>query len=720
MANETRKQRAGSVKKMLSSIANIKTYSLDKLDHPSPAVYCPGDVLTVHVIRGRKITHGYLDYVDTPDPFLKLLLPTAAIPCRRTRHVDNCTDPTWDEQFTFFIDSNEKNVLDISLMDANYLGLHQTVDKIQFDIKELSMDQKFEKTFTLNNGSEIDMAFTLSSDTAPPDLRFSLFLCEQEEQFLRTRRKVVFKNMQMMFGIDGPRAEDEVPKVSIIGSGGGFRAMVGLAGVFKALADNNIIDVATYIGALSGSSWYLSTLYSEPNFPDTLSPSDPAWLQNFKEKIDQSLLWLLTPTQLLKYAGYLKEKSGRGQPVTFTDIFGLLVGETLIQDRMDKCLSDQRNIVDNGSVPMPLYEGLHVKKDVSASIFGEHVEMNPYEVGMESYGVYMDTTLFGSAFFGGKLVKKFPEAKLHYLQGILGSAFTILFKKLKEKDDPNSKLYVIESKIREEMHKRMEEEYKNEEAAEPEPDYNEPENTDDTWTGWISGFLNTSEYFNNRGGRAALIHSFLKNIKFDADAAINRSIETGVSHLKKLFLVDAGLSFNSPFPMVLREHRNVDLILSFDFSARESYDAPPFSELLLAEMWARDHNKPFPPIDLSVFEKYGQQELYVFEHPTDLDCPIVLHFPLVNKAFREFKSPGVQRETEEEREFANFDLFVDDSPYSTFNFNYPHEAFDRLVKLMEFNTLYKMPEIKEAILRRINLKRGVNTPMSPAVYENVE
>ena len=47
----------------------------------------------------------------------------------------------------------------------------------------------------------------------------------------------------------------QVPSISIIGSGGGFRAMVGLAGVFKALAANNIIDVSTYVGALSGSSW---------------------------------------------------------------------------------------------------------------------------------------------------------------------------------------------------------------------------------------------------------------------------------------------------------------------------------------------------------------------------------------------------------------------------------------------------------------------------------
>jgi len=45
---------------------------------------------------------------------------------------------------------------------------------------------------------------------------------------------------------------------------------------------------------------------------------------------------------------------------------------------------------------------------------------------------------------------------------------------------------------------------------------------------------------------------------------------------KHLYMVDAGLTFNSPYPLVLRPQRDVDIILSFDFSARPGDNSPPF------------------------------------------------------------------------------------------------------------------------------------------------
>lgn len=49
---------------------------------------------------------------------------------------------------------------------------------------------------------------------------------------------------------------------------------------------------------------------------------------------------------------------------------------------------------------------------------------------------------------------------------------------------------------------------------------------------------------------------------------------------------------------------------------------------------------------------------------------------------------GVPRETQEEKDFADFDIFDDpDTPFSTFNFQYSNDAFNRLHDLMEFNTL---------------------------------
>jgi len=43
--------------------------------------------------------------------------------------------------------------------------------------------------------------------------------------------------------------------IGLLGSGGGFRALVALSGVCTALHDEGIIDCLAYMAGLSGSSW---------------------------------------------------------------------------------------------------------------------------------------------------------------------------------------------------------------------------------------------------------------------------------------------------------------------------------------------------------------------------------------------------------------------------------------------------------------------------------
>ena len=43
--------------------------------------------------------------------------------------------------------------------------------------------------------------------------------------------------------------------MAILGSGGGFRAMVSLSGVYCALKDMGVLECATYAAGLSGSAW---------------------------------------------------------------------------------------------------------------------------------------------------------------------------------------------------------------------------------------------------------------------------------------------------------------------------------------------------------------------------------------------------------------------------------------------------------------------------------
>ena len=47
------------------------------------------------------------------------------------------------------------------------------------------------------------------------------------------------------------------------------------------------------------------------------------------------------------------------------------------------------------------------------------ISTGPFEYGIAKYGVFGKTREFGGKFYKGRLVKKFEEPPLHYLQGML-------------------------------------------------------------------------------------------------------------------------------------------------------------------------------------------------------------------------------------------------------------------------------------------------------------
>ncbi|XP_052783407.1 cytosolic phospholipase A2-like isoform X2 [Mya arenaria] len=764
-------------------------YQIFEVDHR------PCLIFTVKVLCGRNITLGWKDYVDTPDPYVRLFIETAPEGRRKTTVKDNDTKPQWDETFEFLLNENEINIMEIRLMEDNYPYMNDDIVGIDtFDIGSLTRDKWTKKTFVFNQVSEVDIEMKVSLDTNPT-LRYSLCLCEQEKEYLTRRKVKVMEAMTSLLGEQGPHELDEVPTIGVIGSGGGFRAMVGLSGVVKALHDSGILQCATYLGGLSGSSWYISTLYSHQNWPQ-MAPGDMQ--DELKNNIDSSLLWLLKPQSVYRYMDMIMKKRQNGQPVSFTDFFGHMVGETLLGGRLQSRLSDQKAKLEGGNIPLPLLTCVHVKKDRSARDFQEWVEFSPYEIGMAKYGTFMPTDLFGCKFFMGRLAKTYEEPPLHFLQGIWGSAFCILFKRLL---DDNKKLDPVEM-IRLEMAKQLEEnegDESSDSSDEGEFDDGEPSTVPDAkykqksatlpsvlsetrnrlnytsdqrtkrpsvdegqgremprrmvstrrtkqkgyWSNFLKGVFENKrwELLSTRAGRAGVVHNFMRGLSLQQSYPLspfspvskeapdendevdgpgrgsrvsddfNGIFEMHPTSEKHLYMVDAGLTFNSPYPVVLRPQREVDIILSFDFSARPGDNSPPFKELLLAAKWAKKHKVMFPPIDselvTKVFDREGLKELYIFRHPTEPACPIVLHFVLVNIEFRKFIKPGLRRKTQPDKDFADFDIFDDPAtPYSTFNFKYPHLAFERLSKLTEFNTMLNIEEIKKVMVEVIEKKRA--------------
>uniref|UniRef100_A0A8C7JNQ6 Phospholipase A2 n=1 Tax=Oncorhynchus kisutch TaxID=8019 RepID=A0A8C7JNQ6_ONCKI len=678
----------------------------------------------------------FLMYLDTPDPYVELFIPTSPESRKRTRHIDNDINPEWNETFGFILDPNQENFLEITLMDANYV-MDEKLGTASYNIsKMLKTGQTEMVPFLIGKATNVYLEMALEVCTNL-DLRFSLALCDKEKLFRQARREKVTLGIKKLLDMEKPRflpsTPQEVPVIAIVGSGGGFRAMVGFSGVMKALYESGVLDCATYIAGLSGSTWYMSTLFSHPEFPSKGPKEINAELM---KSVSSNPLRLLLPQHITNYIQALWSKKANGQPVTFTDIFGMLIGETLIPARMDTKLSELHEKVNEAQCPLPLFTCLHVKPDVSELMFADWVEFSPYEIGMAKYGTFMTPDLFGSKFFMGTAVKRYEENPLHFLMGVWGSAFSILFNRvLGVKDTVGGSTMEEELEQIKPQHIVGEESMDNDEeprkgSENPDDEYHRT--AQNSWVQrMITSLFSDSSLFNTREGRAGKVHNFMLGLNLNTNMPFSTfgdfmyqnscaSVEDEVDAVtdpdefadiyepldvksKKIHIVDSGLTYNLPYPLILRPQRGVDLIISFDFSARPSDSSPPFKELLLAEKWARMNKLPFPKIDPKVFDREGLKECYVFKPKKgERNCPTVIHFVLVNINFRTFKAPGVPRETEKEKEMADFDIFDDpESPYSTFNFQYSNQAFTQLHDLMEFNTLNNIEVIKEAIKESI-------------------
>ncbi|XP_028856075.1 cytosolic phospholipase A2-like isoform X1 [Denticeps clupeoides] len=681
----------------------------------------------VTVVRAANVTKGTLgDLLDTPDPYVELFVSTTPESRKRTRHINNNIHPIWNESFEFILDPNLNNVLEVTLMDANFL-MYEKLGTASYEISQMKVGQTRVVPLRLGKGSTVYLEMTLELCSST-DLRFGTALCDKEEIFMQKRQERVMLAIKKLLHLEDarymPASPKEVPRIAVVGSGGGFRAMVGFSGVMKALYDSGVLDCTTYVAGLSGSTWCMSTLYSHPGFPR----SGPGEMKDeLMQRVSNNPLRFLHPHHMTRCVSALWRKKATGQPVTFADIFGMIIGEMLIPGRMDCKLSSMQEKVNEGQSPLPLFTCLHVKPDVSELMFADWVEFSPYEIGMAKYRTFMPPELFGCKFFMGCVVKHYEENPLHFLMGVWGSAFSILLNRI-----VNVKENAEGSTMEEELeHIKLEQIVGDDVETEEEPQQSagtenvkaEEEHQRRAQASWKEYMLTSlvgESVFNSREGRAGKVHSFMLGLKLDQSLSLcpmyqTRAEDEGpvVTDLdefdriyepmdvksKNIHVVDSGLTFNLPYPLILRPQRGVDLIISFDFSARPSDSSPPFKELLLAEKWARMNNLPFPRIDPKIFDREGLKECYVFKsEEQDKNCPTVIHYVLANIDFRNFKAPGVPRQTQQEKEFADFDIFDDPaSPYSTFNFQYSNQAFNQLYSLMEFNTLNNIEVIKGAM-----------------------
>ncbi|KAK8719009.1 hypothetical protein OTU49_014302, partial [Cherax quadricarinatus] len=93
------------------------------------------------------------------------------------------------------------------LMDANYT-MDETLGEDTFCVNELPNDIPMPYTFIFPGGSKVHAVLTLQKNKVP-DLRFSLALCNEEKEFLQTRRQKVLVAMKKLLGDKAPDTEQQ-------------------------------------------------------------------------------------------------------------------------------------------------------------------------------------------------------------------------------------------------------------------------------------------------------------------------------------------------------------------------------------------------------------------------------------------------------------------------------------------------------------------------------
>ncbi|GAB0190414.1 cytosolic phospholipase A2 epsilon [Grus japonensis] len=676
----------------------------------------PGCPIVIFLPLVNDTFREYKAPVSQTDCYVSLWLPTASTDKFQTKTIKNCKDPVWNETFYFRIQSQVKNVLELALYDKDVVTQDDHLFTVYFDIAKLSLGEQVFMHFKCDSQrqEELEVGFTLDNISGPPetiitngvlvcsrvydtgspnvelhslpsgknmilaedkgfdlyvkaedcpdhlDVRLGFDLCVQEQDFLCKRQKYVAPALKKVLQLEQDLLDHETPVVAIMTTGGGMRSLTALYGSLRGLKKLNILDCATYLTGLSGTTWTMSNLYR-----------DADWSQKDLDKQISEARKHMTKCKInslsLKYLKYYKkqlcQRKREGRKTSFIDLWGLVL-ESLLHDGKDNHrLSDQQRAIDRGQNPLPIYTAVNVKNNYSTLDFKEWVEFTPYEVGLQKYGAFVRVEDFGSEFFMGRLMKKVPESRICFLE----EEEPILPLKLHEL---RTRLFTppgpLGSALRSALTDRL--------CIAQEHNF-------------LKGFQMHNDYLENK--------HFCRWKDTVLDTFPNQLTQSE----EFLSLVDTGFFINTSVMPLLKPERKVDVILHLNYSAGSQIQALDHTCKYCSEQGIL-----FPRVDLSEEDRKNLKECYLFDGAETPGAPLLLFFPLINDTFQKYKAPG-QKRSESEMEDGKVDLYGCCSPYSTYSIQYTEKAYDRLVQLGEYNILNNEDLIMQALHTAVARKR---------------
>jgi len=464
-------------------------------------------------------------------------------------------------------------------------------------------------------------------------VRFGNVLCDEEQQYRIKRKEKVQKALECCLG--RTLHNTYVPTISVVCSGGGYRAMFGTLGCFSGMERIGIFDATTYISTLSGSTWALGILMATGM---SLSECKRYIAKNSIMDIKELASG---DAQLMAHA--FAVKFAFKQPCTLVDLFGGLLANRLLSYYGDERhmihLSDQVERVKNGEYPYPIYTAI----DGRRSVIGDApwYEFTPYEIGAADFAAYVPSWAYGRYFWNGKSIDDAPEQSLGFYFGVFGSAFGahvgLMWERLIWQLPPSFVRSAIE-KI-------------------------------------VINPLNERRFF------WASIPNYLHGVQGHV-----------LRDKKMLKVLDAGIESNLPYPPVSgqRQERKPDILLFFDF-----FETGWENALSKCERYAHKHSLKFPKVN---YDGIRDRMISIFKDESDPSVPVVIYMPRLSDK-NVWQEKRKNSEFTRYYRISGFDIdqCTREGFCHTLNFEYNMHQSYQLMDQMEFNVVVNKDKILDEI-----------------------
>lgn len=410
------------------------------------------------------------------------------------------------------------------------------------------------------------------------EVRRGLDLSPQELQF-RSKRKILVRDAFCKYLRLDPASvhPDDVPTVAFGGSGGGYRAMIGLLGYSEEMKRSGLWDLLTYVAGVSGSCWALSACYTWgeasmrhviEHCKQRLSPFHPLSPEAVREVLQ-------APGGPARTLGPLVQKSKSGLKTVAMDLYSVFTTGHLFlhhdagtapnrmmrrKNAMDWSKWSSAGVhLENGAEPLPILTAIrherpwkywhdeehpfneadpdHDEHRDAPDAWFQWFEISPFEVGCDELEAWVPTWGFGRPFDGGKSVMQLPEQSLSLLLGLCVSApagpMTSYLATIKRALPPGF------------MGESIQEVSRN-------------------VASWLWGKQGTEDFTSRHPLHASNEHNFMLNLS--ASGAGDRE-PLAIEHSKRIHLIDSGMDNNCPTYVLLHPKREVDVIINLDASS---------------------------------------------------------------------------------------------------------------------------------------------------------